>query len=59
MTLSKIYFVVDKRNGKVYKPDGRIALNYSEDKILYAMFKDVSGEQVDIPYNQLRIIEMK
>ena len=59
MTISKIYFVVDKRNGKTYKPEGRIALNYSEDKILYAMFKDVSGEMVDIPYNQLQIVELK
>ena len=57
MTIAQIYFIMDKRNGKVYKPDGKISLVYGADKILHAIFKE-GGLAYDVPYNQMRIIKM-
>jgi len=58
MRIAHIYFLIDKRNGKTYQPVGDLRLQYSEAKVLYAIFKDVDGNTYDIPYNQLRICKL-
>ena len=53
----KMYFIKDRRNGNHYRPVTDLKLTYVDNK-LHALFEDVTGIMIDIPWKFMEIVKI-